>query len=545
MHCQIETLRFCIPPNIRRVLDELPETLDATYERTLLGINKQAREYAHRMFQCLVISIRPLHVEELADLFAILSEEFNTGWRPDDPEDFILSTCSTFVSVVDVGGKKVVQFSHFSVREYLTSNRIANSENVSYFHILPKPSHTLLARACLSVLLQLGNSIDKSKLRNFPLVSYAAEHWVEHARFEDVASDLRDEMVRLFDRNKPHLSAWIWLYDLEKNRRRDNPPPHPTQLDAVPLYYAALCGIRVLVEHLLEIHPQDVNAWDEHHEIPLHAAVDKQHADTVLLLLERGADVEFRSSNGQTPLYMASSRGHTTIVQSLISHSADLNAECDNNYGPWHVVWTPLLVATRNGRLEAVRVLLESVADMNYQDNLGKSVMHLALRHPSTDLAKLLLSSGANPNALDRWGNTAMHDASSSGQIRFIKLLLVYGANVNSRNKSGWSPLHYAARGGHLRVVRLLLEYGAEMNAQEGGFWTPLHLAAFNGRTRVVGALLKRGANPYSRTDRGNTPSQLASEDGHTEIARLLSDCTGERLEDFEWRNNLGQCILM
>ena len=545
MHCQIEALRFCIPPNIRRVLDELPETLDATYERTLLGINKQAWEYAHRMFLCLVVSIRPLHVEELANLFAILSEDFNSGWPPDDPEDFILSTCSTFVSVVDVGGKKVVQFSHFSVREYLTSNRIANSEHVSYFHILPKPSHTLLARACLSVLLQLGNSIDKSKLRNFPLVLYAAEHWVEHARFEDVSSDLRDEMGRLFDKNKPHLASWIWLYDLEKNRRRDNLPPHPTQLDAVPLYYAALCGIRVLVEHLLEIHPQDVNASDEHHKIPLHAAVNKQHADTLLLLLERGADVEFRSSNGQTPLYLASSRGHTNIVQSLISHSADLNAECDDIYGPWQVVWTPLLVATRNGRLEVVRVLLESGADTNHQDNLSKSLIHLALRHPSTDLAKLLLSSGANPNALDRWGNTALHDASSSGQIRFIKLFLLHGANVNSRNKSGWTPLHYAARGGHLRVVRLLVDRGANVNAQEGGFWSPLHLAAFNGRLRVVEALLEHGANPHFRTGQGNTPSQLASEDGHTEIARLLSDYTGEIVEDLEWRNNLRQCILM
>lgn len=545
MHCQIETLRFCIPPNIRRVLDQLPETLDATYERTLLGINKQAWEYAHRMFLCLVVSIRPLHVEELANLFAILSEDFNSGWLPDDPEDFILSTCSTFVSVVDVGGKKVVQFSHFSVREYLTSNRIANSEHVSYFHILPKPSHTLLARACLSVLLQLGNGIDKSKLRNFPLVLYAAEHWVEHARFEDVSSDLRDEMGRLFEKNKPHLASWIWLYDLEKNRRRDNLPPHPTQLDAVPLYYAALCGIRVLVEHLLEIHPQDVNASDEHHKIPLHAAVNKQHADTLLLLLERGADVEFRSSNGQTPLYLASSRGHTNIVQSLISHSADLNAECDDIYGPWQVVWTPLLVATRNGRLEVVRVLLESGADMNHQDNLSKSLIHLALRHPSTDLAKLLLSSGANPNALDRWGNTALHDASSSGQIRFIKLFLLHGANVNSSNKSGWTPLHYAARGGHLRVARLLVDRGANVNAQEGGFWSPLHLAAFNGRLRVVEALLEHGANPHFRTGQGNTPSQLASEDGHTEIARLLSDYTGEIVEDLEWRNNLRQCILM
>lgn len=68
MHCQLESLRFCFPPSIRRVLGELPETLDATYERALLGISKQTQDYAHRLFQCLVVSIRPLRVEELAEI---------------------------------------------------------------------------------------------------------------------------------------------------------------------------------------------------------------------------------------------------------------------------------------------------------------------------------------------------------------------------------------------------------------------------------------------------------------------------------------------
>jgi hypothetical protein len=53
------------------------------------------------------------------------------------------------------------QFSHFSVKEYLTSERLAQAEeHLSYYHILPEPAHTVLARASLSVLLQLD---DKSR----------------------------------------------------------------------------------------------------------------------------------------------------------------------------------------------------------------------------------------------------------------------------------------------------------------------------------------------------------------------------------------------
>jgi hypothetical protein len=68
-------LRRCLSPRIRRALDELPETLDETYERTLLDIDDENWEYSHRLFQCIVVARRPLHVEELAGFLAFKSEE--------------------------------------------------------------------------------------------------------------------------------------------------------------------------------------------------------------------------------------------------------------------------------------------------------------------------------------------------------------------------------------------------------------------------------------------------------------------------------------
>jgi len=88
--CQLVYLRRCIPARIRRALDELPETLDETYERTLQEIDDQNWEYAHHIFQCVAVASRPLRVEELAEFLAF---DFNAGsppsfqadWRPDDP----------------------------------------------------------------------------------------------------------------------------------------------------------------------------------------------------------------------------------------------------------------------------------------------------------------------------------------------------------------------------------------------------------------------------------------------------------------------------
>ncbi len=52
-------------------MEDLPKTLDERYGRTLLGIDEEKREYAQRLFRCLVVSIRPLRVEELAEVLAI------------------------------------------------------------------------------------------------------------------------------------------------------------------------------------------------------------------------------------------------------------------------------------------------------------------------------------------------------------------------------------------------------------------------------------------------------------------------------------------
>jgi hypothetical protein len=70
MGLQIVYLRNCLPARIR-ALDELPESLDDTYDRTLKGIDEQNWEFVHRLFQCVAVASRPLLVKELAELTRI------------------------------------------------------------------------------------------------------------------------------------------------------------------------------------------------------------------------------------------------------------------------------------------------------------------------------------------------------------------------------------------------------------------------------------------------------------------------------------------
>ncbi len=53
MFCQLETLRHCLPPSVQHTLDELPESLNETYERIIKEIKKPSRDHALRILQCL------------------------------------------------------------------------------------------------------------------------------------------------------------------------------------------------------------------------------------------------------------------------------------------------------------------------------------------------------------------------------------------------------------------------------------------------------------------------------------------------------------
>jgi hypothetical protein len=147
-------------------------TLDETYERILMEIPEEKWNHAHRLFQCLIVCFRPLRVEELGDVLAVRFEsdttaDLVTGWRPDDTEDAILSACSSLIAVVKVDVSPIVQFAHFSVKEYLTSNRLAMAQarSVSRYHIPAETAHKILAQACLSTLLRLDEDIDKKRIQ--------------------------------------------------------------------------------------------------------------------------------------------------------------------------------------------------------------------------------------------------------------------------------------------------------------------------------------------------------------------------------------------
>jgi ankyrin repeat protein len=528
-------------------------SLDETYDRILQGITRERQEYAQRLLHCLAESIRPLRAEELAEILAI---QFDTGtipnydvnWRPENPEEAVLSACSSLITIVDMDTSRVVQFSHFSVKEYLTSERLANAgKQLSQYHILPDSAHTILAQASLSVLLALDDQIDKERMKNFPFAIYAARYWVDHAQFANVCSSIKVAMERLFDPVQPHFSAWVWIYDLDYKFREIMFGVRPTPPKAIPLYYATLCGFRDLVEHLIVTYPLDVNARGGFYLTPLHAAVTKGNVDVVVLLLEHGADVAM-NRQGLTPLYEASRIGNLDVMSLLLDRHADVNTHDENGYTPLYLAslkgqlevaqvllrhgaavdivaidgWTPLISASRNGHADIVRLLLQNGASVDSRDNNGWTPLLSASRYGHPDVVRFLLQNGASVDSRNNDGCTSLMLASGDDHLDVIHLLLRYGASVDSRDNNGWTPLSSASQYEHPDVVRLLLQNGANVDSCNNEGWTPLTFASGRGRLDIVHLLLQNGANVDSRDNYGWTPIMSASRYGHPDIVRSL-----------------------
>ena len=458
MFCQLEILRDCLPSSVRRFLEELPESLDETYERVLREIKKPNRIYAQRLLQCLVVATRPLRVKELAEILAIDFDDakevpkLNANWRWEDQERALLTSCSSLIAIVDTGDSRVAQFSHFSVKEYLTSARLAKSrQDISRYYIALKPAHTILGQACVSVLLQLGgdgepDEVEKSAPhhpdeveknadkveKNAPLARYAAEYWVCHAQFEDVVSCIRG-IKYLFDLDKPYFSAWRRLCDIDvKPSYGDaffqlNYGPKPRE--GTSLYYAVLCGFADLVEQLIIKYPQHVNAIGGHYMTPAVAALAKRHFELAQLLHRKGSSVEPRGSYKDTPLHSAVLHGDLEVVQILLDCGADI--DCLDRFGG-----TPLHYASRNGHRNA----------------------------PS--IARLLIERGADPNARGFDGFTPLHNASYYGRMEIARILIEHGANVEAKDDDGKTPLDVAPGDRRDDVIRLYRKLFLELSAK-------------------------------------------------------------------------------
>jgi len=471
------------------------------------------------------VASRPLRVEELAEFLAF---DFDAGstpklredWRVEDPLEAVLSTCSTLLALVNVEDSLVIQFSHFSVQEFLTSSRFIEhcDTTSSRYHVSMTPAHTLVAQACLGVLLHLDKNITENILKKYPLAEYAAEHWFEHARFEGVSANTEDGMRQLFDPRQAHLAVWVWIRDPipwteHKGAER------PSQPRGSPIHYAAFCGLYSIVKVLAIEHRLDVNSRGlDDNWTPLHLASRMGHMEVARILVEQGADKEAKDKDGLTPLHHAAEGGSVDLVRLLIEDYGT-NATVQGKDG-----WTPLHSAAQQGRVDLAHLFVEPGAVVTALDKNGRTPLHLVAKHGNVDLVRFLVEKhGAYATAQDKDGWTPLHFAAQQGLVDLAYLLIKFGAVGTAQDKNGRTPLHLAVEHGNVDLVRFLVEnHGADAAAQDKDRLTPWDLAMQKGSVDLASFLSKHVAHLPARNKEVWIPLHLAVRQRNVDLALAL-----------------------
>jgi ankyrin repeat protein len=481
--CQLEDLRKCRSQNeVLRALKTLPKDLNETYQRTLDGIDKEDHTLAMNALRWLSFSQRPLRVEELAEasIFNLNADTpFDVGDRFQDPRD-ILQVLSSLVST-DAKSLRVrrgrseraetVKIAHFSVQEYLMSDRMP-PHLAKTFQVQELTAHQTITECCLHYM---NFCKIRTNYRTCPLFSYASQYWVDHAKLCNDTECACTDLACRFLSTESLVSNWFsirhadWRYPGEK----------------VPaLSWAAFLGLTGVAKKLIH----------------------------------SGANVNALAGCSGTALQAACMTGHERVANLLLSMGADVNTQ-GGCYG------NAFQAACYAGQLEIANLLLEKGADVNAQGGQYGNALQAACYAGHLKIANLLLEKGADINIQGGYYGNALQAACYAGHLKIANLLLERGADVNAQGGAHDDALRGASLAGRLTVVNLLLEKGADPNAQGGNYKNAIDAALqgirqYRGNSTVVQTLLEHGA---TFDDEGNDAMIRASNaKDYLELAGLL-----------------------
>ena len=262
-----------------------------------------------------------------------------------------------------------------------------------------------------------------------------------------------------------------------------------------PLMAAAEIGSLDAMKLLVDRHA-DVNAKNASGSTALMWSVTD--AKKVSLLLDHGADVNVAARSGRTALIIASFVNPSAdVVRMLMGKGANVAVMDQRKV-------TPLNAATFGNDTATIRLLLGASADFQTADTfIGLTPLINASGNRNLEAVKLLLAKGSNVNAVSK---TQDLPRIQTGTVEF----------------GGFTPLLMGVPFGPPELVRTLLDAGAKVNVQDYRSFTPLMLAAANDHANLetVRLLLARGADSQSKGRAGETAADWAEKYGDVTVIR-------------------------
>ena len=452
---------------IRIALENLPKSIEATYDETMQRIeaqNQEDRELADKVLSWISYALRPLSITELQHALAV--DEYSTKTELDalPDQEILISVCAGLVVVDDESNAvrlvrkwclfldprasdynqwPILTFIDYTTQEYFDGTRKAR---------YPDAQKSIVA-TCLTYLsfdeFGKGECQDRmeleSRLERNALLDYVAQQWGDHARgepeglFQETLLQLLQDSARVSCYGQIILNSRHYFTNISRHRSKQMTGAHlaayfglsntiaslleqgmaaDSMSDGLqtPLSMAAERGRCPVVKLLIERDDVAIDSKDIRKRTPLHWAALNGHKEAVRLLLRAGARVDSRSNREHTPLHSAAQNGHVGVVKLLLEAKSDINALSDTET-------TPLYRAARVGHVETIKVLLAAGADVNIATFDGYTALRSAVGYNQIGSVMALLQAAPDMNILDVQGQTALEVAKQHRFESIVRML--------------------------------------------------------------------------------------------------------------------------
>jgi ankyrin repeat protein len=234
----------------------------------------------------------------------------------------------------------------------------------------------------------------------------------------------------------------------------------------------------------------------------LMVATRERARDSMVALLDGGANVNQEAGNGTTALVIALQNGDAETAKLLLQRGADPNIVNAKGWGPLFLAvkartremgTVPNPVIDAPALMDVIKMLVEKGADVNQQiktnsevygattwlEDAGATPLLRAAYCADLEVIKYLLQHGADPNITTTDKTTSLMVLTGVGYgdgftkdigspddtFEALKLLIDAGVPINAANSSGVTALHGAAHKNFVRGIQYLVDHGADMTA--------------------------------------------------------------------------------
>ncbi|KAK7976295.1 hypothetical protein PG989_014758 [Apiospora arundinis] len=575
------------PKDFRRLIDEIPADLQATYRGLLNSIPKESQAIASKLLSLVLGSSRPLDIDEINIALTLNAEHRDEEELKTDLYPHMVRTLQVVLGPLVRISESKVSLIHQSAKEFLMRYNNSAGEGVTHWFTATQEEIALsVAEVCIQYLTlddfstdiftvdesssdDLGDMADSSDKSSEDCVQpmdfalgiddlfmdpealvdghcgtisqkhhfykYASLNWAHHfAKCQAIApSSLKRSAAVLLKADDSFVSSnWLKYFWTKSGESNAAVPSNPNEVEL-----AAYFGFDKMLEDYLQ-EGISISQWSLN--TALYWAATNNHINAVQVLLSAGADPNAHAYKRQTPLIGAAVIGSSDCVRILLGEQG-INVNLTDQHGR-----SALLLACRYGHFDVVKLLLDSEScEPDKVDNIGATpLLWAAGGGYARILSELMTKSGVEVNHQDNSGRTAISWAAGDGLRECVEVLLRHKrVDINLSDKKGRSPLMWAAHKGHVETIRLLVRRrNLDRNAVDLDRRSALSWACGDGHADAVKWLVRSGCTGINQRDIDGWSPLLWTilRDSPDTVRAILS--TG--LVDIEERDPKGKTVL-